>query len=87
MAATEPASQQHRLEPCIEGLSARPGRSALWRGLRLAWRFLRQISGDDAYERYLWHMARCHPDQTAMSRTQHFAFQQQQKWNRPSRCC
>ena len=39
----------------------------LWRGLWLGWRFLRQVSGDDAYERYLQHVARFHPEQTPMS--------------------
>jgi uncharacterized short protein YbdD (DUF466 family) len=59
----------------------------LWRGLWVGWRFLRQVSGDDAYERYLQHVARFHPEQTPMSRAEHFRFRQEQKWNRVSRCC
>ena len=52
-----------------------------------AWRFLRQASGDDAYERYLEHQALAHPDDPAMSRSQYFRFRQDQKWNRITRCC
>ena len=59
----------------------------LWRGLWVGWRFLRQVSGDDAYERYLQHIACFHPEQTPMSRAEHFRFRQEQKWNRVSRCC
>jgi uncharacterized short protein YbdD (DUF466 family) len=55
--------------------------------LGLAWRFLRQVSGDDAYERYLRHMAERHPGETPMSRAEHFRFCQEQKWSRISRCC
>jgi uncharacterized short protein YbdD (DUF466 family) len=51
------------------------------------WRFLRQASGDDAYERYLEHMAGAHPGAAAMSRSQYFRFRQDEKWNRITRCC
>jgi len=67
---------------------------ALWasfncaaRLLWIAWRFLRQVSGDDAYERYREHMAHAHPGQLTMSRSQYFRFCQEQKWNRVTRCC
>ena len=55
--------------------------------LWIAWRFVRQVSGDDAYERYGEHMARVHPGQLTMSRSQYFRFCQNQKWNRITRCC
>jgi uncharacterized short protein YbdD (DUF466 family) len=58
-------------------------RRLLW----IAWRFLRRASGDDAYERYLQHMALKHPDREAMSRSQYFRSSQDQKWNKISRCC
>jgi uncharacterized short protein YbdD (DUF466 family) len=61
--------------------------SRLWRELRRAWRFLRQVSGDDAYERYLEHAARFHPGEEPMSRAEHFRIRQEQKWSRVSRCC
>lgn len=62
-------------------------RSFLWRGLWLVWQFLRQVSGDDAYERYLEHVARMHPGETPMTRAEHFRSCQERKWNRVSRCC
>jgi uncharacterized short protein YbdD (DUF466 family) len=58
-----------------------------WRSLWIAWRFLRQASGDDAYERYLQHMALEHPDRQTMSRSQYFRSCQDRKWNKISRCC
>ena len=61
--------------------------NVVWRALWRAWRFTRELSGDDAYERYLQHMAGAHPGQTPMSRAQHYALRQDEKWNRLSRCC
>jgi uncharacterized short protein YbdD (DUF466 family) len=58
-----------------------------WRWLWAVWRFLREASGDDAYERYLQHTSLVHPDRQAMSRSEYFRFCQDQKWNRISRCC
>ena len=72
----------------------RRARGAVWAALNgatrllwIAWRFVRQVSGDDAYERYGEHMARVHPGQLTMSRSQYFRFCQEQKWNRVTRCC
>jgi uncharacterized short protein YbdD (DUF466 family) len=58
-----------------------------WRKLWQAWRYLREVSGDDAYERYLVHLAHAHPGQTPMTRAEHFKLRQEQKWSRLSRCC
>jgi uncharacterized short protein YbdD (DUF466 family) len=51
------------------------------------WRFVREVSGDDAYERYLRHVTRFHPGLAPMSRSAHFKFRQEQKWDHLSRCC
>lgn len=59
----------------------------VWRLLWHVWRFVREVSGDDAYERYLQHLARFHPGLPPMSRSDHFKFRQEQKWDRLSRCC
>lgn len=59
----------------------------VWCGLRQGWRFLRKVSGDDAYERDLEHVARCHPDDAPLNRAGHFRVRQERKWNRISRCC
>ena len=58
-----------------------------WRWLWTAWRFLRQATGDDAYDRYLRHTASAHPGQAPMTRSEYFRLRQEQKWNRISRCC
>jgi len=52
-----------------------------------SWRFLRQVSGDDAYDRYLAHMSRSHPGQPVMGRGTYFRARQEQRWSRISRCC
>jgi uncharacterized short protein YbdD (DUF466 family) len=59
----------------------------VWRSLWLTWRFVRQVSGDDAYERYLSHQQEAHAGCTVMSREQFYKFRQEQKWNRVTRCC
>jgi len=56
-------------------------------GLTQAWRFLRQVSGDDAYDRYLAHMSRAHPGKPVMSRGAYFRARQEHRWSRISRCC
>ena len=61
--------------------------NVLWRRLWGAWRFVREVSGDDAYERYIQHVVRFHPGQAPMSRSDHYKFRQEQKWDRLSRCC
>jgi len=69
------------------GRAAKRGTNLLWRSLRAGWRFVRQASGDDAYERYLRHMAQHHPEQALMTRARYFTAMQEQKWNKVSRCC
>ncbi len=66
------------------------------------WKFLRQVTGDDAYERYCAHYvsthgassqgANVHPQgshcsATLLSRQQFFKLQQDDKWSGVSRCC
>lgn len=55
--------------------------------LRQSWYAIRQLSGDDAYERYLAHHAACHPDTAPLSRKEFFQHEQQQKWSDIKRCC
>ncbi len=55
--------------------------------LRQSWRMIRQLSGDDAYERYLEHHAACHAETPPLSRKEYFQRQQQQKWSGIKRCC
>jgi len=51
------------------------------------WKFVRELSGDDAYERYLRHCEREHPAQTPLSRKSFWDGQLDRKWSGVSRCC
>jgi uncharacterized short protein YbdD (DUF466 family) len=62
-------------------------RSAVLRWLVAGWGYLRAVSGDDAYERYLAHHAAKHADQPLMTRKAFFAERQRQKWTGVTRCC
>jgi len=55
--------------------------------LRRCWQLFRELSGDDAYERYLAHRNVCHADIAPLSRKEFFQRDQQQKWNGIKRCC
>lgn len=48
---------------------------------------LRQLSGDDAYERYLAHHAQAHNDEIPLNRREFFKQEQERKWNGVRRCC
>ena len=51
------------------------------------WRFVRRLSGDDAYERYLTHHAQAHADETPLSPKEFFKQEVDRKWNGVRRCC
>lgn len=65
----------------------RPLVELLWFRLWSLWRFVRQVSGDDAYERYLAHMRETHPGLPIMQPKDFHQAQLEQKWSRVSRCC
>jgi uncharacterized short protein YbdD (DUF466 family) len=48
--------------------------------------WLRAVSGDDAYERYLTHHARMHAG-PPLSRKAFYEDREQRKWSGISRCC
>jgi uncharacterized short protein YbdD (DUF466 family) len=54
---------------------------------RSAWQFIRRLSGDDAYERYLVEHSLHHPDETPLSRADFFKQWQDGKWKGVKRCC
>ena len=62
---------------CIEPL-------AFW---SYVWRTIRELSGDDAYERYIAQHATNYPDTPPLARKDFFLYQQQQKWSGLQRCC
>lgn len=55
--------------------------------LRNFWDYLRQVSGDDAYERYLVHRQVAHAGEAPLTRQQFFKKRQEEKWGKVSRCC
>jgi len=65
------------IETCIKPLSL----------LSYVWRVIRELSGDDAYERYIAQHATNYPDATPLTRKDFFLYQQQQKWSGIQRCC
>jgi uncharacterized short protein YbdD (DUF466 family) len=59
----------------------------LTKALKVLWRLSRELSGDDAYERYLQHHAKIHPQLAPLSRKAFFKQQQTRKWDGVNRCC
>jgi uncharacterized short protein YbdD (DUF466 family) len=56
--------------------------------LRKAWSLLRELTGDDAYERYLRHWQAQHAQSGApLSRAAFFREEQRRKWDGVRRCC
>lgn len=55
--------------------------------MQQAWEFIRELSTDDAYERYLAHHQAAHPDAPVLSRRAFFEIEQGRKWNGIKRCC
>ncbi len=55
--------------------------------LKRVWQFIREATGDDAYERYLAHHGRKHLGQSPMSRGEYFRSRQNARWSKVSRCC
>ncbi len=57
------------------------------RALEKFWRVLRELVGDDAYERYYAHHQRHHAFESPLSRRDYYVRNQQEKWNGIKRCC
>lgn len=57
--------------------------------LKRGWRLLRELSGDDAYERYLAHWRERHRDdgELPLDRAEYFRAEQRRKWDGVRRCC
>lgn len=54
---------------------------------RRAWRALRSLSGDDAYERYLAHRRARHPGVAALDRRAFYLAELDRRWAQVNRCC
>ncbi len=59
------------------------------RALQHCWNIIRELSGDDAYERYLQHWREQHAGEGGqpLSRRAFFKAEQDRKWNGIRRCC
>jgi uncharacterized short protein YbdD (DUF466 family) len=57
--------------------------------LKLVWKAVRRLSGDDAYEQYLKHFAQHHAEEDAapLDRAAFFKQWQDEKWTGIKRCC
>ena len=53
------------------------------------WAFLREVTGDDAYERYLEHWRHHHLEdgEEPMSRREFHRAREDARWSRINRCC
>lgn len=60
----------------------------MWQAIKIFWQAIRQLSGDDAYERYLCHHAEHHvADGEPLSKQAFFKKWQDDKWRGVKRCC
>jgi uncharacterized short protein YbdD (DUF466 family) len=63
----------------------------LFKSLKNFWSSIRQLSGDDAYERYLQHYAEHHQNDLELeppySKEAFFKEWQDKKWTGVKRCC
>jgi uncharacterized short protein YbdD (DUF466 family) len=55
--------------------------------LRYFWSGLRSVSGDDAYERYLEHHRRSHPDSQPLEQADFQVAELDRRWSQANRCC
>jgi uncharacterized short protein YbdD (DUF466 family) len=51
------------------------------------WSILRELAGDDAYERYREHHMHTHAHEPLLTRRAYYAKYQQEKWSGINRCC
>jgi uncharacterized short protein YbdD (DUF466 family) len=61
--------------------------STLLKPFRYAWEYLKEVSGENAYDRYLLlHMA-THPEKPPMSRREFYRHRQDEMYNKPGNRC
>jgi uncharacterized short protein YbdD (DUF466 family) len=54
---------------------------------RRLWAAFRALLGDDAYERYLDHQRRRHPDSAPLQRVDFYRTELDRRWSQINRCC
>ena len=55
--------------------------------LRAIWEYLKEISGENAYDRYLAVHTSTHPEKRAMTRGEFYHARQDEKYNNPGGRC
>lgn len=57
--------------------------------LQKVWALLREVTGDDAYDRYLahWHATHVGEGKTPLDRSSFYREEQRRKWDGVRRCC
>ncbi|ALK08186.1 YbdD/YjiX family protein [Blastochloris viridis] len=71
----------------MDGITLRDLAGRLGATLKAGWAFLRTMTGDDEYERYLERHARTHPDLPPVDRKSYFKVEITRKWSGIRRCC
>jgi uncharacterized short protein YbdD (DUF466 family) len=51
------------------------------------WCFIKELIGDNAYEKYLEHQQKSHPEAKPLSRKEFFKIETERKWSGIRRCC
>jgi len=70
-----------------ERVAALPEMPEILRPIKAAWWYVKEISGENAYDRYLTVHTSTHPDRQPMGRGEFYRRQQNDKYNNPgSRC-
>ncbi len=59
----------------------------LHKRLLYIWRFLRQLTGDDAYEHYLAHRQCAHTSEPVLTRQKFYLYRLELKSRGVNRCC
>lgn len=62
-------------------------RGVVLHALRAGWQGLRQVTGDDAFERYLERHMKLHPEVPPLSREEFYVSELDRKWSGVNRCC
>lgn len=55
--------------------------------LSKVWAFIQELVGENAYEKYLAHQVKHHPDQAVLSKKEFFKLETERKWDGVRRCC
>ena len=55
--------------------------------LRRGWSAIRSLFGDDAYERYVAHTLRRHPEKVPLERAAFHRAELDRRWSQINRCC